>query len=234
MNRCTNCILPANYPGIKFDNKGVCQYCNEHKEIEYVGLESFVKKLEAFNKTKKDRNKDYDCLLGFSGGRDSTYLLYILTKELGLNVLCYSADHGYVPEQTILNMKRATDKVNNIEVPKYENLFTIKSSQKPISSINTPSNNAFLNVLNSISGKATDYSNSGIKLVELTIKCLNNNKYWTGSSWSLSQRWLSASTAGLFIILPTARIAEPGGFIIAVNSSMSKAPRLVMVKVAPE
>ena len=124
MNRCNNCILPTNYPGIQIDDKGTCNYCNNYKEPEFVVLESFVKNLKTFNDTKKERDKEYDCLLGFSGGRDSTYLLYILTKKLGLNVLAYSADHGYVPEQTILNMKRATDKLNvKLVIDKHDFLF---------------------------------------------------------------------------------------------------------------
>lgn len=112
MKRCMNCILPANYPGITFDEKGICHYCNEYEEADYAGLDSFVKNLKSFNESKEDRNKEFDCVLGFSGGRDSTYLLYILQKELGLNVLAYSADHGYVPDQTIDNMKVATDILN--------------------------------------------------------------------------------------------------------------------------
>jgi len=112
MERCTNCILPANYPGIKFDDKGVCQYCNEHKETEYIGLEALVADIEAFNRGKKDRNKEYDCLLGFSGGRDSTYMLYILSKKLGLNVLVYSVDNGYVTESAYRNIDNAVKNAN--------------------------------------------------------------------------------------------------------------------------
>ncbi|MFX0199538.1 MAG: hypothetical protein ACFFCW_25740 [Candidatus Hodarchaeota archaeon] len=112
MDRCTNCILPESYPGITFNKEGVCRYCTEHEEKEYVGIERFLKEMRAFLRGKKDRNKDYDCMLGFSGGRDSTYLLYYLTKKLNLKVLAYSVDHGYVPEQTRLNMKRTTDILN--------------------------------------------------------------------------------------------------------------------------
>ncbi len=110
MDRCTRCILPTNYPGIQMDAQGVCQYCKQDKQkINYVGLDSFVKEMRAFQEKHPERNKDYDCLLGFSGGRDSTYLLYLLTKQLGLSVLCYNADHGYVPEVTTQNMNYATD-----------------------------------------------------------------------------------------------------------------------------
>ena len=112
MIRCTKCILPENYPGIRFDDKGVCQYCNEYKETEYIGLEPLVKEINNFNSKKKDRNKDYDCMIGFSGGRDSTYLLYLLTKKLGLKVLAFSADNSYTTETAKLNMKNAAKKAN--------------------------------------------------------------------------------------------------------------------------
>jgi len=71
-----------------------------------------MKKVFAILKSKKDRNKDYDCILAFSGGRDSSYLLYYLVKVLNLKVLAYSVDNGFIPEQTKLNMKNATNILN--------------------------------------------------------------------------------------------------------------------------
>lgn len=112
MKRCTHCILPGNYPGIAFNEEGLCNYCSEHKERKYLGSEALKKDIEEFLKSKKDRNKDYDCVLGFSGGRDSSYLLYYLTKVLNFKVIAYSADHGFIPEYPEVIMKRATDKLN--------------------------------------------------------------------------------------------------------------------------
>ena len=51
-------------------------------------------------------------MLGLSGGRDSSYLLYYLVKVLNLRVLTYSFDHGFIPEQTKLNMKNMTNILN--------------------------------------------------------------------------------------------------------------------------
>ena len=109
MERCTKCILPENYPGIKFHKDGICNHCVTYRERKYLGDKALKEKIESFLEDKRDRNKNYDCLLGFSGGRDSSYLLYYLTKKLSLNVLAYCADNGFIPEQTKLNMKNMTD-----------------------------------------------------------------------------------------------------------------------------
>ncbi|HDS45786.1 MAG TPA: hypothetical protein ENN68_06815 [Methanomicrobia archaeon] len=116
MKRCSNCILPGNYPGITFNEEGVCNHCVAYKEREYLGKDILKAEIDSFltNTKKSDRNKDYDCVIGISGGRDSSYLLYYLVKEMDLRVLAYSVDNGVIPEQTKLNMKNMCDilKVN--------------------------------------------------------------------------------------------------------------------------
>jgi len=112
MKRCTKCILPENYPGITFNEEGICNYCITYKERKYHGSEILKEEIDSFLKNKKDRNKKYDCVLGLSGGRDSSYLLYYLVKVLNLRVLAYSVDHGFIPDQTKLNMKNITDILN--------------------------------------------------------------------------------------------------------------------------
>jgi hypothetical protein len=112
MKRCKECILPENYPRITFNEEGICNYCITYKEREYLGGDALKEKINSFLKNKKDRNKNYDCVLGLSGGRDSSYLLYYLVKILNLKVLAYSADNGFIPEQIKLNMKNMTDMLN--------------------------------------------------------------------------------------------------------------------------
>ena len=112
MIRCTHCILPGNYPGATFNTGGLCSFCSEYEQRKYLGVEALKKDIDDFLKSKKDRNKDFDCVLGFSGGRDSSYLLYYLTKVLNLRAVAYSADHGFIPEYPEVIMKRVTDKLN--------------------------------------------------------------------------------------------------------------------------
>ena len=112
MKKCTKCILPENYPGITFNEEGICNFCTTYKERKYLGGDVLKKEIDSFLKNKKDRNENYDCILRLSGGRDSSYLLYYLAKVLNLRVVAYSVDNGFIPEQTKLNLKNMTHILN--------------------------------------------------------------------------------------------------------------------------
>jgi hypothetical protein len=108
MKKCATCILPETYPGIEFNDEGVCSYCLTYKRARYRGENELERLLESF----RGKGRRYDCVLGISGGRDSSYALYYLVKKCNLRVLAYTADNGFVPEESKLNMKRITDKLN--------------------------------------------------------------------------------------------------------------------------
>lgn len=110
MLRCNKCILPANYPGIKFNKNGICNYCADHKQKKYLGEKALKEKI--LSHLKNNENRDYDCVLGFSGGRDSSYLLYYLVIVLNLRVLAFTVDNGFIPEQTITNVERISNLLN--------------------------------------------------------------------------------------------------------------------------
>jgi hypothetical protein len=105
LKMCTNCILPESYPGIKFDDAGVCNYCLNHTKWSYKGKPALDEFLEPFC----NRGVKYDCVVGVSGGRDSSYMLYYLIKEYDLSIIAYTADHGFIPEIAKRNMKTMTD-----------------------------------------------------------------------------------------------------------------------------
>jgi len=111
MLRCSKCILPSNYVGINFDEHSVCNFCRDWKEIKYKGGEALRAAILSAKKRKTNPSNKYDCLLGVSGGRDSSYLLYYLTNVLDLRVLAFSADNGLIPDQTIKNIERMVDKL---------------------------------------------------------------------------------------------------------------------------
>jgi hypothetical protein len=98
--------LPDNYPSIRINDQGVCHFCINHKEREYLGEARLKNDIFTILQKPKHRNTSYDCVLGLSGGRDSSYLLHYLVKKLGLRILAYSVDNGFVPTQTINNMER--------------------------------------------------------------------------------------------------------------------------------
>jgi len=105
--RCSRCVLPVNYPGIRFDDDGVCNFCHGTEEIKLLGEEKF---LEVIDKFRNGPGK-YDCMVAMSGGRDSTYVLWYAVKKLGLRTLACFVDNGFVPEQTHKNVKTATERL---------------------------------------------------------------------------------------------------------------------------
>jgi glucosamine--fructose-6-phosphate aminotransferase (isomerizing) len=105
MIRCTTCILPEVYPNIVFDDNGMCNYCHEHEKIEYWGSE----KLEADLTDFRDGNGKYDCLVPISGGKDSTFVLYQMSKIYNMNVLAYNYDNCFTHPQAKENVKSITD-----------------------------------------------------------------------------------------------------------------------------
>jgi hypothetical protein len=99
--RCNCCILPETYPGIAFDDNGVCHLCKSYQKPQLKGKEE----LRRFITSKK--GEKYDCLVTLSGGRDSTYALYYAVKVLGLRTLVFSYDIGFRHVQALKNMKEA-------------------------------------------------------------------------------------------------------------------------------
>ena len=111
---CSRCILDSNVPGITFDDRGVCNYCKIHDEIEkqHPLNETGQQKLNEIIEEIKSRGKDkkYDCILGVSGGTDSTYMLY-MAKKLGLRPLAVHMDNGWNSEIAVTNIKNAITKL---------------------------------------------------------------------------------------------------------------------------
>lgn len=112
---CSRCILNSNVPYILFDENGVCNYCKEHDQLEKMfplGEQSqriLEQKIEEIKKSSE--GKEYDCVVGVSGGVDSTYTLY-KTVELGLRPLAVLFDNGWNSEIAVSNIKNATEALN--------------------------------------------------------------------------------------------------------------------------
>ncbi len=123
MRRCSNCILPDNYPGIHFNQDGKCNYCISSQPRHYLGGEAMREAIISYRPAKMERNSAYDCVLALSGGRDSSFLLHYLVKELGLNVIAYCVDNGFMPAQTKRNIENMVDILDvKLIVEKYPHL----------------------------------------------------------------------------------------------------------------
>ncbi|MBK9284933.1 MAG: hypothetical protein IPM51_11560 [Sphingobacteriaceae bacterium] len=115
LKRCTKCILPETFPYIEYDTNGICNYCNNYKSK--VQIQSFDK-LKELILPYKSKTGEADCIVPFSGGRDSTYSLHIIKKELGLNPIAFTYDWGMVTDLARRNIARVCGKlgVENIIV----------------------------------------------------------------------------------------------------------------------
>jgi hypothetical protein len=93
VKRCSRCIVPSTYTGVKFDENGVCSVCKQWdslwKEYDFThGKERFLK-----NFGKKEGK--YDCIVPFSGGKDSSYVLYYVKRKLGLSPLAVNLNNYF-------------------------------------------------------------------------------------------------------------------------------------------
>lgn len=107
MKRCTKCILPETFPGITFDEEGICNYCHQYEEIKVKGREALEREMANF----RDSKGKYDCMATISGGRDSTYVLHQLVKAHNMRVLACSFDCGLQSELGKRNTKKACEKL---------------------------------------------------------------------------------------------------------------------------
>ncbi|MCB1509485.1 MAG: N-acetyl sugar amidotransferase [Hyphomicrobiaceae bacterium] len=111
LKKCTACLLPETYETIEFDKVGVCNVCRgkEHRDTAIDWTER-KKQLDAL--IEEHRGKaDYDCIVPFSGGKDSTYTLWYLMKEYKIKPLVVRFDHGFMREGLLTNNERTFKKL---------------------------------------------------------------------------------------------------------------------------
>lgn len=115
IERCSRCIIPASLPSVELDENGVCNYCNSFDK-KFSGWDSKLaqqkKDLEVILQKIKNMKCDYDCLIPLSGGKDSTYTLYLCDKIFGLKCLCITFDNGYLSANARKNIDNAIKSTN--------------------------------------------------------------------------------------------------------------------------
>ena len=113
---CTRCVLNASIPGISFDARGLCSYCAEYdpliNQARYApaSRDRYLRQLIEDIKAE-GRRRPYDCLIGLSGGVDSSYALY-MAKELGLRPLAVHVDNGWNSELAVKNIENLVRLLN--------------------------------------------------------------------------------------------------------------------------
>lgn len=106
LKRCTKCMLPETHETIKFDREGICDICHQH-EYKQESIDWKAKEKELVKLIDRYRGKyDYDCIIPFSGGKDSTFTAYTLVKNYGLKPLVVCYDHHFYRPKTLRNVDR--------------------------------------------------------------------------------------------------------------------------------
>lgn len=110
---CSSCIMDASDPNIVFDAQGVCDYCNNfrseilpnwHPDERGAELETLAAKIR-----KHGEGKDFDCIIGLSGGLDSSYAAYVAKEKMGLRPLLFHVDAGWNTDQAVGNIEKLVD-----------------------------------------------------------------------------------------------------------------------------
>ncbi|MCL2292103.1 MAG: hypothetical protein FWC30_03410 [Candidatus Bathyarchaeota archaeon] len=121
---CKKCILPTTFKDIVFDNNGLCSYCSnnatvaKNREISQEYKNKCAQEIDILIESFRGKQQ-YDCAVGFSGGKDSSYLLWLLKEKYKLNVLAITIDHGFLPEITVNNIRYVPNKLG-IDVVNYK------------------------------------------------------------------------------------------------------------------
>lgn len=110
---CTRCVMDTSDPQITFKDQGICNHCHNYsikvKKVLRIGqdkeLAAIVEKIK-----KLGKNREYDCVLGISGGIDSSYAAYI-SHQLGLRVLLVHFDNGWNSELAVSNIENISRKL---------------------------------------------------------------------------------------------------------------------------
>ncbi len=109
---CSNCVMDTTDSLIQFDDRGYCDHCNNYYENiipnwhpDEIGAEKLHEIVEQIK--KEGEGKKFDCIIGISGGVDSSYLLYYAKEKLGLRPLAFAVDTGW-------NTKIAEENIRNI------------------------------------------------------------------------------------------------------------------------
>lgn len=111
LKKCSHCGLPETYETIEFDDAGVCNICKQ-REFRDESIDWDARKIQLDELIEQYRGKyDYDCIIPFSGGKDSTYTLYYLVKKYKLKPLVMQFNHGFFRPNLIKNNEKTFKKL---------------------------------------------------------------------------------------------------------------------------
>lgn len=171
---------------ITFDSNGICDHCNDfEKNVKpkwFPNQEGLKRLKSTVTKIKKDgKDRDFDCILGMSGGVDSSYLLHLAVKELGLRPLVFHVDGGWNSELAVNNIQVMIDKLGldlYTEVINWEEMkdFQLAFFKSGVPHIDLPQDHAFVATLYNFADK------HNIKYIlnggNISTECVRNPMEW--------------------------------------------------------
>lgn len=159
---CNRCVMDTTDPEIQFDENGYCNHCTGYYNIiskKVFRGEDGRKKLETLVQNIKDagQGQGYDCLLGLSGGVDSSYIA-LKIKEMGLRPLCVHLDNGWNSETSVRNIQKLVEKLGSdlqTYVINWEEFRDLQLSflKSGVPNLEIPTDHAFVAALYSLADK---------------------------------------------------------------------------------
>jgi N-acetyl sugar amidotransferase len=183
---CTNCVMDTSDSMIVFDGDGVCDHCqnfyrhtlpNWHTDKRgQQELQLLVEKIK-----RAGKGKDFDCIIGMSGGIDSSYLTYIAKEKLGLRPLVFHVDAGWNSQEAVNNIEKLVDKLGLDLYTEVIDWGEIKDLQlaffkSGVSHIDTPQDHAFFATMYKFAEQhKVKYILTG---ANLSTECIRNPIEW--------------------------------------------------------
>lgn len=183
---CVSCVMDTTDVKIEFDSNGVCDHCRTfHSKIlpnwhtDAVGRAELDRQVDKMKAAGKGR--DFDCIIGMSGGIDSSYLTYLAKRELGLRPLVFHVDAGWNSQEAVNNIERLVDGLSldlYTEVIDWEEMKDLQLAfiKAGVPHIDAPQDHAFFATMYSFAEK------NGVRYIltgaNLSTECIRNPVEW--------------------------------------------------------
>ena len=154
---CTSCIMDTSDSNITFDANGRCDYCNNYYDNilpnwhpDERGRREIMEVADKIRREGKDR--DHDCIIGISGGVDSSYVTCLAVEKLGLRPLIFHVDAGWNSQQSVNNIEKIVDGLAldlHTEVVNWEEMKDLQRAffRAQVPHLDTPQDHAFFGAL---------------------------------------------------------------------------------------
>lgn len=183
---CTQCVMDTSDSKITFDENGICDHCTDFKynvlpnwHTDESGRAEFQQQVEKIKTDGKGRS--FDCIMGMSGGLDSSYLLHLAVKEFGLRPLVFHVDGGWNTDIAVSNIQVIVEKLGldlYTEVINWNEMrdFQLAFFKSGVPHLDIPQDHAFIATLYHFANK------HGVKYIlnggNISTECVRNPKDW--------------------------------------------------------